>query len=69
MIDHRLGGGRQDVGMVLEKPASAGFLLCAEKSGGHPALPSTPSRNAAAASAAQRLRSHNLLSAGPVRRA
>ncbi len=22
--------------MVLEKPASAGFLLCAEKSGGHP---------------------------------
>ncbi|MEX5538390.1 hypothetical protein ABFV54_25055, partial [Pseudomonas syringae] len=32
MIDHRLGGGRQEVGMVLEKPASAGFLLGAIKS-------------------------------------
>ncbi len=27
MIDHRLGGVRQEVGMVLGKPASAGFLL------------------------------------------
>jgi hypothetical protein len=27
MIDHCLGGCRQDVGMVLKKPASAGFLL------------------------------------------
>ncbi|RMP12866.1 hypothetical protein ALP59_200007 [Pseudomonas savastanoi] len=32
MIDHRLGGSRQGVGMVLEKPASAGFLLGARKS-------------------------------------
>lgn len=27
MIDHRLGGCRQDVGMVLQKTATAGFLL------------------------------------------
>jgi hypothetical protein len=27
MIDHGLGGYRQDVGMVLKKPASAGFLF------------------------------------------
>lgn len=31
MIDHRLGGCRQDVGMVLKKPATAGFLLPAQK--------------------------------------
>lgn len=31
MIDHRLGGCRQDVGMVLKKPASAGFLLPPQK--------------------------------------
>lgn len=30
MIDHRLGGVRQEVGMVLGKPASAGFLLPVE---------------------------------------
>ncbi|KPX09876.1 hypothetical protein [Pseudomonas syringae] len=33
MIDHRLGGVRQEVGMVLEKPASAVFLFAARKSG------------------------------------
>lgn len=27
MIDHGLGGYRQDVGVVLKKPASAGFLF------------------------------------------
>jgi hypothetical protein len=27
MIDHGLDGYRQDVGMVLKKPASAGFLF------------------------------------------
>ncbi|WP_147463066.1 hypothetical protein, partial [Pseudomonas savastanoi] len=37
MIDHRLGGSRQGVGMVLEKPASAGFLLPAIFAVGEPA--------------------------------
>jgi len=27
MIDHGLGDHRQDVGVVLKKPASAGFLF------------------------------------------
>ncbi|WP_268939565.1 hypothetical protein [Pseudomonas cichorii] len=31
MIDHRREGSRQGVGMVLEKPASAGFLLSVKK--------------------------------------
>ncbi|VXC14526.1 hypothetical protein PSEUDO9AZ_10029 [Pseudomonas sp. 9AZ] len=30
MIDHGLDGYRQDVGMVLKKPASAGFLFSAQ---------------------------------------
>lgn len=35
MIGHRLGGVRQEVGMVLGKPASAGFLLPVENASGY----------------------------------
>ncbi len=44
MIDHRLGGVRQEVGMVLGKPASAGFLLPVENA---PAIDGSPSSRAA----------------------
>lgn len=32
MIDHRLGGGRQDVGMVLGKTRFGGFFVVRRKS-------------------------------------
>ena len=34
MIDHGLDGYQQDVGMVLKKPASAGFLFSRAGTGG-----------------------------------
>ena len=46
MIDHGLDGYRQDVGMVLKKPASAGFLFSAPLLAGGLTLSPSPKQSA-----------------------
>ena len=46
MIDHGLDGYRQDVGMVLKKPASAGFLFSTQALAGFVTLSPSSAQSA-----------------------